>query len=319
MPPSPPAPRSPTSTSSRTWRRRSRAPKPPSPRRSRGGLPRRAASSARPSLEVRIAARADDLRRRRGDGRARGRSRGDRRCRARSRPTPARAASSASRPRSTTSRRWPTSPASCATAPRGSARSASPGRAGRCCSRSTTRCASPGVYELPFGATLPRPHRGPRRRPATAAARCGRSCRRCRAAFLPAAPSTSRSITTSLRAAGLEPRLRRRHAGRRGRRVRGRAVARRSPASSWPSSAASARRAGWRPTPSPRCWRRSRAATAGDYRGQIEKIAAFTARKGHCSLIEMAAAPVLSALRLFPEDFAHHAAHGTCPGGAPSG
>jgi hypothetical protein len=27
----------------------------------------------------------------------------------------------------------------------------------------------------------------------------------------------------------------------------------------------------------------------------------------------MAAAPVLSALRLFPEDFAHHAVHGACP------
>jgi NADH-quinone oxidoreductase subunit F len=54
---------------------------------------------------------------------------------------------------------------------------------------------------------------------------------------------------------------------------------------------------------------------AGDYRAQIEKIAAFTARKGYCSLIEMAATPVLSALRLFPDDFAHHAAHGTCRAG----
>ena len=53
--------------------------------------------------------------------------------------------------------------------------------------------------------------------------------------------------------------------------------------------------------------------TTGDYRAQIEKIASFTARKGQCSLIEMAAAPVLSALRLFPDDFAHHAAHGRCP------
>ena len=51
---------------------------------------------------------------------------------------------------------------------------------------------------------------------------------------------------------------------------------------------------------------------AGDYRSQIEKIAGFTAGKGHCSLIEMAASPVLSALALFPADFAHHAAYGTC-------
>ena len=54
---------------------------------------------------------------------------------------------------------------------------------------------------------------------------------------------------------------------------------------------------------------------AGDYRDQIEKIAAFTRKKGKCSLIEMAAAPVLSALKLFPDDFARHAAHGTCPPG----
>jgi NADH-quinone oxidoreductase subunit F len=56
-----------------------------------------------------------------------------------------------------------------------------------------------------------------------------------------------------------------------------------------------------------------RAGEAGDYTAQIEKVAAFTRGKGNCSLIEMAAAPVLSALRLFPEDFAHHAAHGRCP------
>ena len=52
---------------------------------------------------------------------------------------------------------------------------------------------------------------------------------------------------------------------------------------------------------------------AGDYAAQIEKVTAFTRGKGYCSLIEMAAAPVLSALRLFPEDFAHHAVHGACP------
>jgi NADH:ubiquinone oxidoreductase subunit F (NADH-binding) len=56
-----------------------------------------------------------------------------------------------------------------------------------------------------------------------------------------------------------------------------------------------------------------RAGQAGDYASQIEKITTFARGKGYCSLIEMAAAPVLSALRLFPEDFAHHAAHGVCP------
>ena len=44
------------------------------------------------------------------------------------------------------------------------------------------------------------------------------------------------------------------------------------------------------------------------YDSKIEKITAFGRGKGRCSLIEMAAAPVLSALRLFPEDFARSAA-----------
>lgn len=52
---------------------------------------------------------------------------------------------------------------------------------------------------------------------------------------------------------------------------------------------------------------------AGDYAAQIEKITVFTRGKGYCSLIEMAAAPIVSALRLFPADFEHHARHGTCP------
>jgi len=55
------------------------------------------------------------------------------------------------------------------------------------------------------------------------------------------------------------------------------------------------------------------AGEAGEYTAQIERIAGFTAGKGKCSLIEMAAAPVLSALRLFPADFRHHADNGTCP------
>ena len=60
--------------------------------------------------------------------------------------------------------------------------------------------------------------------------------------------------------------------------------------------------------------RKVKAGEAGDYRAQIEKITTFTRGKGKCSLIEMAAAPALSALSLFPEDFAHHAEHGSCPG-----
>jgi NADH-quinone oxidoreductase subunit F len=44
--------------------------------------------------------------------------------------------------------------------------------------------------------------------------------------------------------------------------------------------------------------------TAGDYAAQIDKITAFARGKGNCSLIEMAAAPVQSALALWPQDFA---------------
>ncbi len=60
------------------------------------------------------------------------------------------------------------------------------------------------------------------------------------------------------------------------------------------------------------------AGTPGDYETQIEKITSFTRGKGNCSLIEMAAAPVLSALRHFPEDFAAHAMTGRCGGSATS-
>lgn len=42
----------------------------------------------------------------------------------------------------------------------------------------------------------------------------------------------------------------------------------------------------------------------GDYAGAIEKVTAFAWKKGWCSLIEMAAAPVKSALRVFAADFA---------------
>jgi NADH-quinone oxidoreductase subunit F len=62
-----------------------------------------------------------------------------------------------------------------------------------------------------------------------------------------------------------------------------------------------------------------RTGDAGDYVAQIEKIAAFARGKGFCSLIEMAAAPVRSALALFPDDFAHHARTGSCPMSAVGG
>ena len=40
------------------------------------------------------------------------------------------------------------------------------------------------------------------------------------------------------------------------------------------------------------------------YDDKLQKLAAFARGKGHCSLIEMAAAPVISALSLFADDFA---------------
>lgn len=51
----------------------------------------------------------------------------------------------------------------------------------------------------------------------------------------------------------------------------------------------------------------------GDYAAQVDKITAFAKGKGNCSLIEMAAAPALSALRLFADDFRAHAETGRCP------
>lgn len=41
----------------------------------------------------------------------------------------------------------------------------------------------------------------------------------------------------------------------------------------------------------------------GEFTLQIEKIVNFAKGKGNCSLIEMAAAPIVSAMRLFPEEF----------------
>jgi NADH-quinone oxidoreductase subunit F len=46
---------------------------------------------------------------------------------------------------------------------------------------------------------------------------------------------------------------------------------------------------------------------------QIPQLAAFAAGKGFCSLITMPIAPLTSAARLYPQDIAHHLAHGTCP------
>lgn len=45
---------------------------------------------------------------------------------------------------------------------------------------------------------------------------------------------------------------------------------------------------------------------------QIEKTAAFAHGKGVCSLTNMAAAPVLAAVKLFKEDFDYHVRHGRC-------
>lgn len=48
---------------------------------------------------------------------------------------------------------------------------------------------------------------------------------------------------------------------------------------------------------------------------QMDKIASFARSKGGlCSLIPMAAAPILSALKLFETDFARHIEHGICTG-----
>ena len=46
---------------------------------------------------------------------------------------------------------------------------------------------------------------------------------------------------------------------------------------------------------------------------QIPKLQAFAKGKGFCSLISMPFPPLNSALRLYPEDLAHHLQHGTCP------
>jgi NADH-quinone oxidoreductase subunit F len=47
------------------------------------------------------------------------------------------------------------------------------------------------------------------------------------------------------------------------------------------------------------------------YDAKLTRLATFSRRKGHCSLIEMAAAPVVSALSVFADDFAAAAGPGT--------
>jgi len=48
--------------------------------------------------------------------------------------------------------------------------------------------------------------------------------------------------------------------------------------------------------------------------GQIPRVLAFNKGKGFCSLINMPGPPLLSALKLFPEDFESHLKTATCPG-----
>lgn len=45
---------------------------------------------------------------------------------------------------------------------------------------------------------------------------------------------------------------------------------------------------------------------------QIEKVLEFNRGKGYCGLINMPGPPLLSAIKLFREDFEHHLAHGQC-------
>jgi NADH-quinone oxidoreductase subunit F len=46
---------------------------------------------------------------------------------------------------------------------------------------------------------------------------------------------------------------------------------------------------------------------------QFQKIIDFNRGKGYCALINMPGPPILSALRLFRDDFEHHLRHGACP------
>ena len=71
-----------------------------------------------------------------------------------------------------------------------------------------------------------------------------------------------------------------------------------------PSSAGSARLAEWRPISSCTVIQGVQKGLGPGYAQKVDKLAAFARGKGFCSLVEMAAAPVQSALRVFAEDFA---------------
>ena len=45
---------------------------------------------------------------------------------------------------------------------------------------------------------------------------------------------------------------------------------------------------------------------------QFQKIIDFNRGKGYCALVNMPGLPIMSALRLFREDFDHHIERGTC-------
>jgi NADH-quinone oxidoreductase subunit F len=45
---------------------------------------------------------------------------------------------------------------------------------------------------------------------------------------------------------------------------------------------------------------------------QFQKILDFSRGKGFCTLIHMPGPPLMSALRLFKEDFDYHLQHGVC-------
>ena len=46
---------------------------------------------------------------------------------------------------------------------------------------------------------------------------------------------------------------------------------------------------------------------------QFQKIIDFNRGKGYCALVNMPGPPIMSALRLFREEFTHHLKHGSCP------
>jgi NADH:ubiquinone oxidoreductase subunit F (NADH-binding) len=46
---------------------------------------------------------------------------------------------------------------------------------------------------------------------------------------------------------------------------------------------------------------------------QLPRVLDFNKGKGFCSLIGMPGPPILSAIRLFPEDFEAHLKSGSCP------